>query len=81
MAGLDRIAVHSLICAGLDCVIHVERLPGGRRCVQGIYALERGADAYAAVREIAVTRDGRTHIGERGQEFIDGLKARRKSSR
>jgi pilus assembly protein CpaF len=81
MAGLDRIAVHSLICAGLDCVIHVERLPGGLRSVQGVYALDRDADSYATVREIAVTRDGHTHIGERGQEFISMLKARRTSTR
>jgi pilus assembly protein CpaF len=81
MAGLDRNAVHSLICAGLDCVIHVERLPGGLRSVQGVYALDRGADSYASVREIAVTRDGYTHIGERGQEFISMLKARRTSAR
>jgi pilus assembly protein CpaF len=68
MAGLDRIAVHSLICAGL-------------RSVQGVYALDRDADSYATVREIAVTRDGHTHIGERGQEFISMLKARRTSTR
>jgi len=74
MAGLDRVAVHSLICAGLDCVIHVERLPGGRRFVQGIYALERGDDALATVREIAVTSNGVTRMGECAEGFLSRLR-------
>jgi len=74
MAGLDRVAVHSLICAGLDCVIHVERLPGGQRFVQGIYALERGDDALATVREIAVTSNGVTRMGECAEGFLSRLR-------
>lgn len=73
MAGLDRPAVHSLICAGLDCVIHVERQPGGRRFVQGIYALERGDDYLARVREIAVTREGVTHVAPEADGFLRRL--------
>ncbi len=77
MAGLDRIAVHSLICAGLDCVIHVERLVGGQRVVQGIYALERGSDALAKVRAIAVTSDGVTKIDEHAGDFLTRLRRNR----
>jgi pilus assembly protein CpaF len=77
MAGLDRPAVHSLICAGLDCVIHVERQAGGQRFVQGIYALERGAHSMAEVREIAVTQAGVTRVSEQSADFIRRLRARR----
>ena len=80
MAGLDRIAVHSLICAGLDCVIHVEREPEGKRVVQGIYSLERGADALAEVRAIAVTSDGVTRMGEHVERFMSRLVSRRMDS-
>lgn len=69
MAGLDRIAVHSLICAGLDCVIHVERASGGQRIVQGIYALVRDDHALARVVDIAVTESDQTHAGEAMPEF------------
>ncbi len=80
MAGLDRIAVHSLICAGLDCVIHVEREPEGKRVVQGIYSLERGADALAEVRAIAVTSDGVTRMGEHSEGFMSRLVSHRMDS-
>jgi len=81
MAGLDRAAVHSLICAGLDCVIHVERIPGGQRIVQGIFVLDRGADSLAHVREVAITESGDTRPGEAFAEFMIELDARRGSSR
>ena len=77
MAGLDRPAVHSLICAGLDCVIHVERTAAGQRHVQGVYALLRGSDSLATVSEVAVTRDGSTRMGEHYEPFIERLRSRR----
>lgn len=77
MAGLDRPAVHSLICAGLDCVIHVDRMPTGQRYVQGIYALGKGEDSLATVREIAVTHDGHTRMDDRADEFASRLTALR----
>ncbi len=81
MAGLDRMAVHSLICAGLDCVVHVERLPSGQRVVQGIYALERGADARATVRPIAVTSNGITRVDDYADGFLARLSRHRVESR
>lgn len=80
MAGLDRPAVHSLICAGLDCVVHVERNQAGRRVIQGIYALERDHDARAAIREIAVTESGCTRLGEGYEPFSNALHMRNGSS-
>ncbi|MFM7065201.1 MAG: TadA family conjugal transfer-associated ATPase [Actinomycetes bacterium] len=41
MAGLDRIAVHALVAAGIDAVVHVRRLRDGRRVVDGIHVLLR----------------------------------------
>ena len=76
MAGLDRPAVHSLICAGLDCVVHVERVPGGQRLIRGIYSLERGDDSLARVREIAVTDAGITRTGEGYDSFKKALSTR-----
>jgi len=43
-AGLDRVALHALMGAGLDAVIHLQRLPGGQRIVCGIHTTQRGAD-------------------------------------
>jgi len=76
MAGLDRPAVHSLICAGLDCVVHVERASGGQRLIQGIYSLERGDDSLARVREIVVTDAGITRTGEGYDSFKQALTTR-----
>lgn len=80
MAGLDRPAVHSLICAGLDCVVHVERNQAGQRVIQGIYALERDHDARAAIREIAVTESGCTRFGEGYEAFSSALRSRNGSA-
>ena len=41
-AGMDRYAVHALLGAGLDAVIHLARGPSGR-VVEGIHVLERQA--------------------------------------
>ncbi|MGI9135600.1 MAG: TadA family conjugal transfer-associated ATPase [Candidatus Nanopelagicales bacterium] len=69
MAGVDRPAVHSLMCAGLDCIVHVDRTQSGQRVIRGIYALERGHDSLATIREVAVTASGRTRLGEAYEEF------------
>jgi pilus assembly protein CpaF len=76
MAGLDRVAVHSLITAGLDCIVHVERIEGGRRVIRGLYALERGVDVLAVVREIAVTDSGHTRRGDGFEGFTRLLNTR-----
>jgi pilus assembly protein CpaF len=44
-AGLDRAAVHALVGAGLDAVIHVGRDRSGRRHVAGIHTVVRGERA------------------------------------
>lgn len=36
-AGLDRTALHALMAAGLDAVIHVQRLSSGQRIMHGIH--------------------------------------------
>jgi len=41
VAGLDRDAIHALIAAGLDVVIHLDRERSGRRILSGIHLLER----------------------------------------
>lgn len=41
MAGLDRMAVHALIGAGIDAVIHIARPPSGTRVLSGIHVLQR----------------------------------------
>lgn len=44
-AGLDRAAVHALVGAGLDVVIHVGRDRTGRRHLAGIHTVTRGERA------------------------------------
>jgi len=43
-AGLDRVALHALMGAGLDAVVHLQRLPSGQRIVFGIHTTHRGVD-------------------------------------
>lgn len=76
MAGLDRPAVHSLMCAGLSCIVHVERAGGGKRFIQGVYALEPDHDARAVIREIAVSESGCTRLGEGYADFSNALRLR-----
>ena len=55
-AGMDRFAVHALLGAGLDAVIHLARRPAGR-VIDGIHVLE--PDDSGVVRTIpALTRRG-----------------------
>jgi pilus assembly protein CpaF len=55
-AGLDRSAVHALLAAGLDAVVHLRRERSGRRVVGGIYSLSRdgkgGVHAVPALRRL-----------------------------
>ena len=43
--GLPRMAVHSLMGAGLDAVIHLQRNASGQRTVAGIHVLSTGRDS------------------------------------
>ena len=58
-AGLDRSAVHALLAAGLDAVVHLRRERSGSRVVSGIYSLSRdgngGVQAVAALRRLGDT--------------------------
>ena len=40
MAGVPRAAVHALLASAVDCVVHLERLPGGQRVVSGVHSLD-----------------------------------------
>ncbi|PHX60729.1 MAG: pilus assembly protein CpaF [Actinobacteria bacterium] len=64
-AGLDRLAVHALVAAGLDAVVHLQRGSNGKRVVEGIYVLTRGADQL--VRAVpALRRHGSQLLPEPG---------------
>ena len=64
-AGLDRLAVHALVAAGLDAVVHLQRDSKGKRVVEGIYVLSRGADQL--VRAVpALRRHGSQLLPEPG---------------
>ena len=64
-AGLDRLAVHALVAAGLDAVVHLQRDSNGERVVEGIYVLSRGEDQL--VRAVpALRRHGSQLLPEPG---------------
>jgi pilus assembly protein CpaF len=55
-AGLDRTAVHALLAAGLDAIVHLRRERSGRRVVSGLYSLSHdgkgGVHAVPALRRL-----------------------------
>jgi pilus assembly protein CpaF len=62
-AGMDRLAVHALLGAGLDAVIHLGRGPQGR-IVDGIHVLERASSGLVHTVPALVRRGDRLHPGE-----------------
>lgn len=58
-AGLDRTALHALMGAGLDAVIHLHRTNTGQRVVHGIHVMHRDS-AGVVVTEPAITWNGRS---------------------
>jgi pilus assembly protein CpaF len=56
-AGLDRAAVHALLAAGLDAVIHLERKNTGARVVSGVHVLQRDSGGWVT-SHAALVRDG-----------------------
>lgn len=58
-AGLDRTAVHALVAAGVDAVVHLSRAGEGRRVVSGVHVVERGPGGDAR------TMPALEHDGER----------------
>jgi pilus assembly protein CpaF len=69
-AGLDRIAVHALVGAGLDAVVHLRREPGGFRVVEGIYVLERDERSMVRAVPALLRRQGRM-VPEAGLAVIN----------
>lgn len=66
-AGLDRTALHALMGAGLDAVIHLHRTNTGQRVVHGIHVLHRDSTGIV-VTEPAVTWNG--HSWERASGWL-----------
>lgn len=57
LAGVPRQAMHALLATAVDAVVHLERLPTGRRIVSGIHVLD--CDESGLVRTVpALTFDG-----------------------
>lgn len=61
MAGLDRPALHALLGAGVDAVVHLGRLPSGVRVVSGVHLLAPGDDGVVRTQP-ALARRGDTLI-------------------
>lgn len=74
-AGLDRLAVHALIGAGVDAVLHLGRDDLGRRVLQGIHVMERGTAGL--VRTVpALTRQGGRLAPAEGHSRLEALLGR-----
>lgn len=58
-AGLDRLAVHALVAAGIDLVLHLGRSPAGERHVAGVHVLSRDASGYVVTAPALTRRSGR----------------------
>lgn len=71
-AGLDRLAVHALVAAGIDAVMHLGRTTAGDRFVAGVHVLSRGPSGYVTTIP-ALTRRGGSLVPDVG---IEGLAAR-----
>lgn len=63
MAGLDRTAVHALVAAGVDAVIHVARGHDGVRAVSGVHVLERQTSGVVTTLPALVRCQGRSERG------------------
>ncbi len=75
MAGLDRLATHALVGAGIDVILHLERGADGRRVLEGIYALTRGDDGF--VRSVpAIVRTGSRLAEMEGAALIEARMGR-----
>jgi pilus assembly protein CpaF len=64
-AGLDRAAVHALLGAGLDAVVHLDRDAQGRRQLQGIHVVQINEQHQVELIP-AVVREGREFIEQQG---------------
>ncbi|MHB1065917.1 MAG: TadA family conjugal transfer-associated ATPase [Candidatus Nanopelagicales bacterium] len=64
MAGLDRLAVHALVAAGVDAVVHLDRPGGGTRRLASVHVLERGADGLVRCIPALARAGGRLAPGQ-----------------
>jgi len=71
-AGLDRIALHALMGAGLDAIVHVHRLPTGARIVHGIHVTQRSTHGLVHTAP-AITWDGHTWVRDTGWNHLHAL--------
>jgi pilus assembly protein CpaF len=75
MAGLDRLATHALVGAGIDVILHLERGADGRRVLEGIHALSRGDDGF--VRSVpAIVRIGSRLAEVEGAALVEARMGR-----
>lgn len=58
-AGLDRLAVHALMGAGIDAVLHLGRDDSGGRVLQGIHVLARDRSGFVSTVPALIRQDGR----------------------
>lgn len=56
MAGLDRPALHALLGAGVDAVVHLGRRPSGMRGLGGVHLLTTGDDGVVRTQPALVRR-------------------------
>lgn len=59
MAGLERTAVHALLAAGLDAVVHIARDGQGVRRITGVHVLHRDERGWVRTLPALTLRDGR----------------------
>jgi pilus assembly protein CpaF len=64
-AGLDRLAVHALVAAGVDVLLHLAREPAGGRYVAGLHVLVRDGSGLV-VTVPALTREGGALVVDEG---------------
>jgi pilus assembly protein CpaF len=73
MAGLDRLAVHALVAAGIDAVVHLERGRDGVRRVTGMHVTRRDAQGVVRCVPALVRQDDRLVPREAAPELRDRL--------
>jgi pilus assembly protein CpaF len=74
-AGLDRLAVHALMGAGIDAVLHLGRDEHGRRVLQGVHVLARAPSGYVEALPALVRRGARLTAAE-GMPRLEALLSR-----
>ncbi len=72
-AGLDRMAVHALVAAAVDVVMHLGRDETGRRVVSGVHVLARGDSGLVSTVPAFTRRGARLAADEGGPQLVDLL--------